>query len=152
MAAEMQNEEITRLLTNGVVRSVGRAADMGVVEFDGRGGEKLMAHLQCPFRITQDGKIVLGSRDMRHAQKGAGANAFDELRTVFDARAATLNGILEQLRPSVDGVSVGKAGELTVSWAPAFQLTAFPDCSGQVEAWRVFVRGGVHHVFPPGVD
>lgn len=149
MAAETQDEEITRVLTGAVVRSVGRAADMGVVEFTGPQGETVMAHLQCPFRIVQDGKIVLGSKDMRYPQKGAGAQAFDEFRTVFDARATALNGILGKLSPSVDGVTVGEGGELTVSWAPAFRLAVFPDCSGRIEAWRVFVRGGAHHGFPP---
>ncbi|MFD3497658.1 hypothetical protein [Streptomyces sp. NPDC058678] len=149
MVAEAWTHGTARILTGAVVRSVGRAVDMGVVEFDGPHGETVMAHVQCPFRIVHDGKIVLGSADMRYPQKGAGARAFDEFRTVFDARATTLNGILGQLRPSVEGVTVDDAGELIVSWAPAFRLVAFPDCSGAMEAWRVFVRGGAHHGFPP---
>ncbi|KOG32429.1 hypothetical protein [Streptomyces resistomycificus] len=143
-------DEISHILTGTVVRSVGRAVDMGVVEFEGSGGETVMAHLQCPFRMLHDGKIVLGSADMRYAQKGAGERAFDEFRMIFDARTAKLNTILAELRPRVEDVRVGEGGELTVSWAPGFRLTAFPDCSGAMEAWRVLVRGGAHHGFPPG--
>lgn len=137
------------MLMGAVVGSVGRAAGMGVVEFSGTRGEAVMVHLQCPFRVVQDGKIILGSADMRYAQKGAGEAAFDEFRTVFDARAAVLNRILGELGPSVEDVTVGDAGELTVQWAPGFRLAVMPDCSGAMESWRVFVRGGVHHGFPP---
>ncbi|MFB6937213.1 hypothetical protein [Streptomyces chartreusis] len=149
MAAEIHVGEITAILTGAVARSVGRAVDMGVVEFDGPAGETVMAHLQCPFRIVQDGTILVGSADMRYPQKGAGERAFDEFRTVYDARSAKLNAILGELRPAVDAVSVGAAGELTVTWEPAFRLEAFPVCSGPVEAWRVLVSGGAHHGFPP---
>ncbi|MDX3729753.1 hypothetical protein [Streptomyces caniscabiei] len=149
MAAEIQLDEITRILTGTVVRSVGRAADMGVVEFDGLQGETVMIHMQCPFRIVRNGRILVGSRDMRYAQKGAGPQAFDEFRMIYDAQTTTLNGALGQLRPSVDGVTVGEAGELTVSWEQCFRLEVFPDCSGKIEAWRAFVRGGAHHGFPP---
>ncbi|GAA2278722.1 hypothetical protein GCM10010415_53790 [Streptomyces atrovirens] len=145
-------DEITRILTGTVAHSVGRAVDMGVVEFHGPDGEEVMVHVQCPFRIVHDAKTVLGSADMRYAQKGAGPRAFDEFRMIYDARTATLNRVLGELRPSVGGVTVGEAGELTVSWEHAFRLEAFPDCSGRIEAWRVLVRGGAHHVFPPGLD
>lgn len=152
MAAEVHVDEITRILTGTVAHSVGRAVDMGIVEFHGPDGEEVMVHMQCPFRIVHDAKIILGSADMRYAQKGAGPQAFDEFRMVYDARTATFNRVLGELRPSVGGVTVGEAGELTVSWEPAFRLEAFPDCSGRIEAWRVLVRGGAHHVFPPGLD
>lgn len=149
MACETQLDEITRILTGTVVRSIGRAVDMGVVEFDGPQGETLMVHMQCPFRIVRHGRILLGSADMRYAQKGAGPDAFDEFRMIYDARTSTFNRVLGQLRPCVDGVTVGETGELTVSWEQGFRLEAFPDCSGTIEAWRAFVAGGTHYGFPP---
>ncbi|MFE3514449.1 hypothetical protein [Streptomyces sp. NPDC059166] len=148
MAAETPTHLITALLRGAVVRSVGRAADMGVIELAGKQGGKVMVHVQCPFRVVHEGRTVLGSADMRYAQKGAGDHAFDEFRTVYDARAATLGSILGQLRPAVDAVTVGEAGELVLTWSPGFRLTAFPDCSGAEEAWRVFVPGGAHHGYP----
>ncbi|MFI2506294.1 hypothetical protein [Streptomyces sp. NPDC018972] len=152
MVAELRADEITRILTGTVAHSVGRAVDMGIVEFHGPDGEEVMVHAQCPFRIVHETKIILGSADMRYAQKGAGARAFDEFRMIYDARATKISKILGQLRPSVDSVTVGRSGELTVSWEQAFRLEVFPDCSGRFEAWRVLVRGGAHHVFPPGLD
>ncbi|MGW7408764.1 hypothetical protein ACWGI9_34620 [Streptomyces sp. NPDC054833] len=148
MIADGQTSEIRRLLHGTTVRSVGRAADLGVIEFAGPHGEAVSAHVQCPFRILQEGKLILGSRDMRYPQQGAGTDAFDRFKTVYDSRAATLNGILEQLRPTVTRVTVGDGGHLVAGWEPAFRIEFFPDCSGSMEAWRVFVRGGRHYGFP----
>lgn len=141
--------EISRILRGTVVHSVGRAVDMGIVEFHGPGGEEVMVHVQCPFRIVRHGRILLGSADMRYAQKGAGPTAFDDFRMIYDAQTTTFNRVLGELRPCVDGVTVGEAGELTVSWEQEFRLEVFPDCSGNLEAWRAFVRGGADHGFPP---
>ncbi|WP_141689511.1 hypothetical protein [Streptomyces sp. DI166] len=149
MTTASPGAEISRMLTGAGVRSIGRAADMGVVEFDGAQGGAVAVHMQCPFRVVRKGKVLVGSSDMRYPQKGAGPQAFAEFRTVYDARAATLNGVLGQLRPVVEQVTVGEAGELTVRWEQGFRLEVFPDCSGNVEAWRIFVRGGDHYGFPP---
>ncbi|UXY29354.1 hypothetical protein [Streptomyces sp. HUAS TT20] len=143
--------EVGRLLKGAVVGSVGRAADMGVVEFAGPEGQALAVHLQCPFRILQDENLVLGARDMTYPQKGEGPDAFERFATVYDVRAETLNQMLAALRPSVTAVTVGPAGVLAVAWEPGFRLEAFPDCSGRVEAWRVLERGGEHYGFPPGL-
>ncbi|MFF4549058.1 hypothetical protein ACFY1J_33300 [Streptomyces sp. NPDC001406] len=143
-------DEVGRLLEGAVVGSVGRAVDRGVVEFAGPEGQVLMVHLQCPFRILQGGKLILGLQDMTYPQKGAGPDAFDRFATVYDARAETLNRGLAALRPPVTAVTVGPAGALAVTWEPGFRLEAFPDCSGRVEAWRAFARGGEHYGFPPG--
>ncbi|MFI8388976.1 hypothetical protein [Streptomyces sp. NPDC085540] len=148
MVADQQALEIGRLLEGAEVRSVGRAADMGVVELASAHGDIVMAHVQCPFRILHEGKALLGSRDMRYPQQGAADDAFDRFRTVYDARAATLNGILGQLRPRVREVTFGEAGSLTVNWEPGFRLQLFPDCSGSMEAWRVFIRNGQHYGYP----
>ncbi|MFE0038737.1 hypothetical protein [Streptomyces sp. NPDC059015] len=77
MGADEEAEGVQRILQQAVVRSVGRAVGMGVVEFTGPGGEELGLHLQCPFRFVHDDRVLLGSQDMKYPQKGAGPNAFD---------------------------------------------------------------------------
>lgn len=144
-------DDVRRLLDGAVVRDIGRALDMGVVEFRGaRNGEDLSTHLQCPFRILHDGHVVLGSRDMRYPQQGAGADAFDAFETVYDARAERLNGLLAERPPRVENVHVGEAGDLVMAWGSGFSLEVFPDCSGRIEAWRDLARGGAHHGYPVG--
>jgi hypothetical protein len=148
VAAEEDFLVVGNVLEGARVASVGRAADMGVIEFSGASGEAIAVHIQCPFRILQDGKLLLGSTDMRYPQAGAGAEPFDDFQTVYDARARTLNEILAQLGPSVESALVGMGSSLTVRWDPLFRLEVFPDCSGSMEAWRVLIRGGRHFVFP----
>ncbi|WP_405674715.1 hypothetical protein OG292_02535 [Streptomyces sp. NBC_01511] len=150
MAANDQMAEIQRLLQGTKVHSVGRAADLGVIEFAGLRDDVINIHIQCPFRILQEGKVILGSRDMRYPQQGAGSESFEQFGTVYDSRAATLNGIFERIRPAVAEVSFGDAGHLAVGWEPRFRIEVFPDCSGSMEAWRVFLRGGPHYGFPQG--
>jgi len=148
MTADDQMAEIQRLLQGARVHAVGRAVDMGVVEFARLYGDAIYLHIQCPFRILQEGMVILGSRDMRYAQKGAGSEAFEQFRTVYDSRAATLDGIFERHRPAVVEVSFGDFGHLAVGWEHGFRIEVFPDCSGRIEAWRVFLRGGPHYGFP----
>lgn len=151
MAVDDQMAETRGLLQGAKVHSVGRAAGMGVVEFAGLRGDVIGLHMQCPFRILQEGQVILGSRDMRYPQRGAGSEAFEQFGTVYDSRAAKLNGIFERLRPVVSEVTFGDSGHLAVGWEPRFRIEVFPDCSGSMEAWRVFRRGGPHCGFPQGV-
>lgn len=149
MDAESGLPQISRILAGALVLSVGRAADMGVMEFAAPDGGLVMAHIQCPFRIIQGRDLLLGSRDMRFSQGDVSKDAVDRFETVYDVRAAKLNSILGRLRPTVSTVEGGAGGSLGVGWSPEFHLEVFPDCSGSDEAWRVFIRGGPHYGFPP---
>ena len=151
MAAD-ESRAICELLGGATIHSVGRATDMGIVELADLGGRSIAIHIQCPFRLLRDEVLVLGSRDMRYPQAGAGSQAFDNFRTIFDLRAKSVNVILERLRPSVVDVSVTAVGNLAVWGESNFRLETFPDCSGVVEAWRVLVRNGEHYVFPPEAE
>ncbi|MFF9813603.1 hypothetical protein [Streptomyces sp. NPDC014006] len=151
MDADTEQENVRRLLTGAEIRSVGRAAGMGVLELTGAHGEDLGLHLQCAFRIVRDGQVVLGSRDMSYVRDGAGDDAFDTFGTLYDDRAAILNRVLAGARPTVRDVHQGAAGALTLEAAHGFSVQAFPDRSGGEEAWRALVRGGPHYGYPPGV-
>jgi hypothetical protein len=72
---------------------VGRTLNMVEVGLM-RGGEELALHVQCPFRIVQRSKVVLGSTDHRYPLPGHGdrAAAFDQYQTQFDRVAELLTG------------------------------------------------------------
>jgi len=139
---------IHAMLFGATVHSLGRAADMGVLELVGSRDEAISVHLQCPFRVRRSHAIIVGSRDMRFPQSGAGADAFDNFATVFDDRAERLTAVLGHRRPVVQDVLVSALGDLTITWPSDYSLDAFSDSSGRLEAWRVLTRGGEHHVFP----
>ncbi|WP_149179241.1 hypothetical protein [Streptomyces sp. TRM49041] len=145
-------EDVRRLLEGAVIRSVGRAASMGVVELTGPHGEDLRVHIQCAFRFLRDRQILLGSRDMTYARDDAGPDAFDTFSTVYDARGALLTRVLAGARPQVEHVRVGDGGTLVLEASRGFRIEAFPDCSSpEEEAWQAFERGGPHYGYPSDV-
>ncbi|GAA2439842.1 hypothetical protein GCM10010273_16940 [Streptomyces lavendulocolor] len=144
----MESTGVRRLLTGAVLRSVGRAADMGVLELAGGQGEDLALHIQCAFRVLHDGQVLLGSRDMTYARGGTEPDAFD---TLYDDRAALLSRVLGGARPQVETVLQGPAGALTLEASRGFRVDVLPDRSGTEESWRAFTRGGQHYGYPPGL-
>ncbi|MEV0975479.1 hypothetical protein [Streptomyces sp. NPDC049915] len=148
MDADRQVGNVRRLLTGAEIRSVGRAADMGVLELTGPHGELLGLHVQCPFRIVHGDQVLLGSRDMGYVRDGAEDDAF---ATLYDDRAALLNRVLDGARPTVETVHEGAAGALTLEATSGLRVEVFPDRSGGEESWRALARGGPHYGYPPGV-
>ncbi|MEU0671899.1 hypothetical protein ABZ330_03240 [Streptomyces sp. NPDC006172] len=151
MRADVESENVRKLLTGAEIYSVGRAAGMGVLELTGAHGEDIGVHLQCAFRIVRDDQVVLGSRDMSYVRSGARKDAFDAFDTLYDDRAAILNRVLAKARPAVGAVHQGVAGTLTIEAAHGFGVQAFPDRSGGEESWRALVRGGPHYGYPAGL-
>ncbi|MCS0634085.1 hypothetical protein NX801_00080 [Streptomyces sp. LP05-1] len=142
--------DVRALFDGAVFRSVGRAVSMGVMEFTGPDGREVALHIQCRFRILHKDRVIIGSQDMRYPRKGAGADAFDAFQTMYDTNAEKLTGVLGEARPRVAGVTLGRAGALTLDCEHGFAIEVFPDCSGPFEAWRAFARpDGDHLGYPP---
>lgn len=151
MDADLESTGVRRLLTGAVIRSVGRAADMGVLELNGVQGEDLALHIQCAFRVVHDGQVLLGSRDMTYVRGSAGPDAFDNFATLYDDRAALLSRVLGGACPQVETVLQGPAGALTLEATGGFRVDILPDRSVPEESWRAFTRGGQHYGYPPGL-
>jgi hypothetical protein len=124
--AETYRLAASEMLTGSIAESVSRTLDLGEVTLRGSGNDVISIHIQCPYRILVDGVPVLGSADVRFC--------------VFDARAKTLTGIFAKLKPKVLEVELGEAGAFTAKMSGGVALEVFPDCSGRVEAWRIFSR------------
>lgn len=147
-------EEAVGLLRNATISAVGRAADMGVVEFLSASHEKFRLHIQCPFRFLHDASIILGSDDMAYpGNRVPRPNEDASMNSMFDSRAIALNGYLEKLHPIVVGVELREGGLLVVTLDGSFALQVFPDSSsGKIEMWRIFVKGAaMHYGFPPNL-
>ncbi|MGI5484699.1 hypothetical protein [Streptomyces lavendofoliae] len=151
MGADTKSRGVRRLLTGAVLHSVGRAADMGVLELTGEQGEDIALHVQCAFRVLHDGQILVGSRDMTYVRGGADPDAFDNFATAYDDRAALLNRVLGGARPQIETVLQGPAGALALKATRGFSVEVFPDRSATEESWRAFTRGGQHYGYPPGL-
>lgn len=113
-----------------------------------RGGDREVAeyalHIQCPWRITDISKIVVGSYDKYIPNSKIeysdefdwdiqGANRCDEqLKTLFELHTSNL---------IVKSVKVDNFGELKISFSDNYVLQVIPDTSTDVEMWRFFQNG-----------
>ncbi|MET9243033.1 hypothetical protein [Nonomuraea sp. NPDC003709] len=147
-------DDLLELIHGATLTAVGRAADLGILEFASATGDgEIFLHLQCPFRILYGGDLLIASGDMGYPSTTAGPRPTDPPGgSVFDERSLMLNQAIDRIRPMVTKATVELQGLLVVEMAPAFLLQVFPDCSGRVEMWRLFARGSsVHYGFPPAV-
>ena len=106
MTAEEFADAIGRVLAGAELRAVGRSAGTGIVELVGPGSGAIAIHIQCPFRLVREERILLGSDDM-NVSKRSDPNAFDNFETFFDSRSTAINELIAKFYPTVSGVTVG---------------------------------------------
>lgn len=145
---------------------IGRALNMGlflfgpnVTVFDSRTstehiGSAYALHVQCAFRVTRNGRIVLGSDDMlvpaEALREGKNANSEGGELSAFDVIAARITAGIELSPLVVHNVIFAACGDLRVELTDQVAIEAFPMGARPSEAWRFLRRGGDHVVFPPG--
>jgi Domain of unknown function (DUF4279) len=123
-------------------------------------------HIQAPWRISTESKIVLGARDITFP---AGTSRLDEVPQDFDwkehpTRLDEVAAALTQhyLPQKVTQVVYGRCGALYLAFEGSLILEVFPDAAVESESWRLFVPGeddrehlvnesGVHSAVIPGV-
>lgn len=99
-------------------------------------------HVQCAWRVTHKGEIILSWRDFHY--KPDGESNYDwgiggESR--FDVLVFELNRKLEILKPKVKSITVYGAGSFSLILEEEFSIDVFPDSSikdDYSEHWRLF--------------
>ncbi|MFC6023638.1 hypothetical protein ACFP2T_46730 [Plantactinospora solaniradicis] len=135
---------------------VGQAAGMGVFEFGvdltdvdpelgvGSRGAKYALHVQCAFRLTRNGFVVLGSTDQRWLGKGGSGS-----QSMFDVRAQAIDGALAKSpHIVVREISLSGHGDLGIILTNGVGIDIFIDSSRPSEQWRFLQRFGEHLIFP----
>lgn len=128
---------------------VSRTLDMVERGFT-RQSELVRLHVQCPFRLLRGDRILLATADMRYPldRDGDRSAAFDTRTTQFDRLATILTSLLAEKAPSVTQATLGAGGVVRLECGDGLRLEVFPDVSGPVECWRLFVKGSDdHYVF-----
>lgn len=107
-------------------------------------GSQYAFHVQCPFRILQGNRIVLGSGEMN----------FDLDKAPYDDGAKVVEGFLSAARPEVLRVSINGFGDVRIEMDHEIKLEIFPTSSSSrpEERWRFLARFGTHYSFPDGLD
>jgi len=157
--------------------SLGRAGDLQWFHFGerrslpGRDGSSrevgdYAIHVQAPWRLCSDGKILLGSRDLNFPR---GTSRLDEVPEDFDwdrhpTRLDEVAEAVEQhfLPRKVTQVNVESTGSVALIFESNLSLEIFPDGATESEPWRLFVpddndrdhliaEWSLHVAFAPGV-
>lgn len=143
--------EAVRALTGCRVSDFGRTVNMAEIGFERDDGTKFWLHASCQFRVVRQGRILVGSHDMHWPMaKNADPDvAFDKRTTMYDRQATRLSAVFDSDAYLVLSADVRDTGDLVIDVTDSVQIQAIPMCSGPVECWRLFERGGDHHVYPP---
>lgn len=103
---------------------------------------KYALHIQCAWRIVNDSRIIVGSRDFYTPRTGLGnisfewdnpgVNRFDEkIEELQDLSRSTI----------VEGVVADEFGGLKIIFDSGIRLEIFPDESLEDEFWRFIIAG-----------
>jgi len=135
-----------RALEGAKFTDVGRTVDMVELGFT-RQTESVRLHVQCPFRLIRGDRILLATADMRYPldRSGDRSVAFDTRTTQFDRLAAIITSLLTEKVCSVTRAKLGAGGAVRLECGDDLRLEVFPDVSGPVECWRLFVKGSDDH-------
>ncbi|MCC3868989.1 hypothetical protein [Terrisporobacter mayombei] len=149
---------INKYLENNVMDGMGRCSDMIWISF----GKELLVrnyrneevkkseyalHIQCPFRISRNNKILLSNYDIYTLIEGSinddwdviGNNRYDKI----------VNGILLPMLPlKVNKVNYSEIGDIEILLEDNIVINIFVNSSDLVEEWR-FINNhtGNHYVF-----
>ena len=127
---------------------VSRAADMLTLQF----GEKYNLHIQCYYRLTEQGRTILARNDVYQPSEamwslwrsmGYEEDYIPEDFHSDELGANRLDEALERLNADLDGLTVRTAmlnqlGDLTMVFTCGATLTVMADTSGGEECWRLF--------------
>jgi hypothetical protein len=148
----METVDAVRGLRGCGVVSLGRTVNMAEIAFQRDGGPVYWLHASCQFRAVREGRVLIGSYDMhypvdRHADSDA---AFDAYTTMYDSQATKLIGVFRAGDFRVVSADLRATGDLVIELTDSVRFEVIPTSSGLVECWRLFERGGEHHVYPSG--
>lgn len=111
----------------------------------------LSLHLQCPFRITRQDRILIGSDDLFFSSSSEDDNVDLRMKDtcILDDKLKSLQGIFS--KESVTGVSVSPCGDIFIQLS-TLNVSAFCTGSTANEMWRFFETGtDKHHIICTGL-
>ncbi|MEU0935570.1 MULTISPECIES: hypothetical protein [unclassified Embleya] len=159
---ERVNESLQRVV-GLTFHEIGRFESMATLGFgdevpltttDGgpaRTGRAYALHIQCPFRLLQGNRIVLGSEDLyRRLPEGSPPSADREQEYAYDRGAEVVEGVLSRAKPRILSIAVAEIGDLRIELEQAIRVQVFPATPSRHEAWRFLLPRFGHDdvVFP----
>lgn len=143
------------------LRNVSRSANLLCLRFGNprvvseSGGAKAVPdwtlQVQCPWRISQNTRIVIAYRDFYYSDVPL-SNLAVMNKSRFNSVLDTLSAEFETNPPLVEVVETDDAGGFSVHLSHDYRLEVFPGESAESgKLWRIFQPGmqGGSFVFPP---
>jgi hypothetical protein len=143
-------EKKLEVLVGSVLYQSSRAADLAVFHFGDRriNGSRYITeyslHVQCPWCITRDDRVIVGSSDLYYPAGNMQVNSseFD-----WDRNPNRRDELIRDLFGSdgqeflIDKIEVASAGDFNISMDnSSLVLKVLPDSSMNEEYWRFFKR------------
>ena len=140
------------------INEIGRAADMLWIGF-GEKTEKIFPngktkqrhayslHLQCPWRIVDNSKVILGSYDMYITKCENDEYEYasgDDFNTIFDENAKLFNKDIFPL--NVLKVQLDAIGNIKIEFQHNYYLEVFIHSSIEKEFWRFIETAEDEHI------
>jgi hypothetical protein len=147
-------EQATLVLKGKALWRCLRAADMATFDFgkrrkscDSHGNPREVGewalHIQCPWRITRDDRILVGNQDLYYPadyQYGGESSVGFDWERDSTLRDKLLHSLLQDGAQElvVDRVEVYEAGGLHIVFGEGFSMDVLPCDSVSDEHWRLF--------------
>lgn len=150
----METDQTLQALVGSTLRTGGRAADMQAFTFITPDRREFVLHLQCPWRIVTDHRVVVGFSDFwRQAAADTPKSAYDNAlggSRWRDLQEAEFFRQFAERDRVVQRASADAFGGFTLVFGGAFRLEIFVDATpashDEMEFWRLFENHGAHAV------
>lgn len=118
-----------------------RTGDMPCIAFQGE-GPSFHLHAQCPTRLTDENRILIGVNDMYEPGSEADEETFDSDQSFDSLYDERTQAFLAEGGHRVIAASVSLYGDVSVKLTGGYELTAVPCGTSHCEEWRFFEQGG----------
>jgi hypothetical protein len=142
---EIKIEAFIRDLIGQTLTETSRASNMECLKFgiklrEDRNGKKFNVglfaiHLQCPWRITKENKILIGSADLFEPSNPKTKNFNWETKNLRDKKLSLL--ITQNI--SIIEIRIDQFGGFGLEFNDGTKMSVFPDCTAKDnrEYWRI---------------
>lgn len=140
---------------------IGRASNLVWISFgekivfiDRKGNKSLKGkysiNIQCSWRITQDSKIIVASKDIYIPKTNFENDEFNwEIygENRFDEKINEIKSMIDTSKIFVTNVSSDELGGIIITFNSGLKLELFPDGSIKDEYWRFIIFGDINDHF-----
>lgn len=115
-----------------------------------RTGSRYALHVQCPFRLLRNGRVLVGSDDLWVEAKNPSAvrSSEGQEETYYDLVVSRIVRGTKESPLIVRSIRTSGCGDLALDLSDGVAIEVVPTSARPSEAWRFLERGGEHVTYP----